>query len=271
MPFPFESSCRTTDLRLLVGAERCNVWSFERPMASGEAADVGQGSKSGVKQSPRVVQHSHAQHADRTPRGSACPSPLRPRPSPAARIARSLRAALWPSTAQAQSPAAPGAVAEQADAAYAAALARVRQRAAALVAAVSGSPRKPARERGEHTAARPAPVPASSSFVLEHPLDTDGGVKKSPIATPSLADGSPEKSSPSDASDPQFWGRGEVGVDGPLTLHMRDSPALSGMLAGVNGEGAICAPQGTETDRDSRPSRSISFGREGAPAADRRD
>ena len=235
-------------------------------MAAIEAAEAGLNSNPSVKQSQRAEQ-SNAEHAE-TPRRPACPSPLRPRPSPAARIARSLRAALWPSSAQAQSPAAPGAVAAQADAAYAAALARVRQRASALVAAVSGSPGRPAaRQRGHAAAADPPPGPASSVFVLPQPRCTAAANKNTPSATVSSAADSPGQSSTSAASDPQFWGRGEVGVDGPLTLHMRDSPALSGMLAGIAGRSAGGEVSEAEAAEEPQPSRSISFGRGGVRTA----
>jgi hypothetical protein len=48
---------------------------------------------------------------------------------------------------------------------------------------------------------------------------------------------------------------------------MRDSPALSGMLAGIDGRGAGGAAQGTGLGEHLQPSRSISFGREGVMAA----
>ena len=229
-------------------------------MASKERVELGADSNPTAKPGPCAVQPD-SKHADRTPARPACPSPLRPRPSPAARIAQSLRAALWPSSAQQQSP---GTVA-QSDAAYASALARVRQRAAELAATVSNSPRKPPREADAPLAAAAATRPASSSFVLPLPA-ANGSVQGSgDAATPSQRCISPAESSASVASDPAFWGRGEVGVDGPLTLHMRDSPALSHMLAGITGRSG---GDGTRAPRhaadDDQQSQSISFGQGGA-------
>lgn len=198
--------------------------------------------------------------AARTPnRPTPAPSHLRPRPSPAARMARTLRAALWPSSSQQSSPG----TAAQSDAAYANALARVRQRAADLVATVSSSPRKQA-PASDPVAPAPATQPASSSFAVVGTLRAASANGSPDATTPAKGGASPAESSASVGSDPAFWGSAEV--EGPLTVHMRDSPALSHMLAGVTGRPGICDTILATSADDDAPTQSISFGRAGAAA-----
>ena len=225
-------------------------------MATKAAVEVDAGLKPAFMPTPCDGQ-CVANAAECTAGRPAYTSLLRPRPSPAARMARSLRAALWPSASQQPSPG----TAAQSDAAYANALARVRQRAAELVATVSGSPRKQQKAPGPDPA--PAPQPALSSFVVAGPNDRAGSAMRSrDAATPAKGAVSPAESSASVGCDPAFWGSAEVEVEGPLTLHMRDSPALSHMLAGgaVRGVGGIVVADPAGGDQ---PSQSFSFGRAG--------
>jgi len=156
-------------------------------------------------------------------------------------MARTLRAALWPSSSQQPSPG----TAAQSDAAYANALARVRQRAADLVATVSGSPRKQAPE-SDPVASMPAPRPASSSFAVADTLRARSSKGSPEAATPAKGGASPAESSASVGSDPAFWGSAEV--EGPLTVHMRDSADPEHLLrqSRCSCPGAsvrLCAPQ----------------------------
>ena len=226
-------------------------------MATKQAVELGADLKPALMSTPCLAQ---SDAAERTPSRLTGPSHLRPRPSPAARMARTLRAALWPSSSQQPSPG----TAAQSDAAYATALARVRQRAAELVATVSGSPHKQAPEPAS-TAPVPAPQPASSSFAVAGTLRAASASRSPDAATPAQrgVSVSPAESSASVASDPAFWGSAEVEVEGPLTVHMRDSPALSHMLAGVTGRRGIGGTAAAEALQDDQPSQSISFGRGG--------